>query len=157
MPTADLSALGKSTIGKRTPTILFLLSLLLTLLGTYTRQRKVQQQNIPLNPLIIFQATLRGHLAYTYHLCRHLTRYYTLPLLAIGLLVPPFLPLVLILCSAVISVDYARLQPHMSLSEYILCSLLDDCAYEVGVVLGCIKYRTWKPLLPIIHIKRKNR
>ena len=157
MPTADLSALGKSTIGKRTPTILFLLSLLLTLLGTYTRQRKVQQQNIPLNPLIIFQATLRGHLAYTYHLCRHLTRYYTLPLLATGLLVLPFLPLVLILCSAVISVDYARLQPHMSLSEYILCSLLDDCAYEVGVVLGCIKYRTWKPLLPIIHIKRKNR
>ena len=157
VPTADLSALGKSTIGKRAPTILFLLSLLLILLGTCTRQRKLQQQNIPLNPLIIFQATLRGHLAYTYHLCRHLTRYYTLPLLATGLLLPPLLLLVLILCSVVISVDYARLQPHMSLSEYILCSLLDDCAYEVGVVLGCIKYRTWKPLLPIIHIKRKNR
>ncbi len=149
-PTADLSAPGQPTI------ILFLISILLTLLGTSTRWRKVQQQTIPLNPLIIFQATLRGNLSYTYHLCRHLTRYYTLPLLAIGLLVPPFLPLVLILCGVVISVDYARLQPHMSLSEYILCSLLNDCAYEVGVVLGCIKYRTWKPLLPIIHIKRKN-
>ncbi len=153
----NTSAPGKSTIGKRTPTMLFLAALLLTFLGTSTRWRKVQQQTIPLNPLIIFQATLRGHLSYTYHLCRHLTRYYTLPLLAIGLLIPPFLPLVLILCSVVISVDYARLQPHMSLSEYILCSLLNDCAYEVGVVLGCIKYRTWKPLLPIIHIKRKNR
>ncbi|HET8852551.1 MAG TPA: mycofactocin biosynthesis glycosyltransferase MftF [Ktedonobacteraceae bacterium] len=153
----NTSAPGKSTIGKRTPTMLFLAALLLTFLGTSTRWRKVQQQTIPLNPLIIFQATLRGHLAYTYHLCRHLTRYYTLPLLAIGLLVPPFLPLVLILCSVVISVDYARLQPHMGLSEYILCSLLNDCAYEVGVVLGCIKYRTWRPLLPIIHIKRKHR
>jgi len=156
-PTADLLTPGKYTIGKRTPTILFLAALLLTLLGTSTRWRKVQQQNIPLNPLIIFQATLRGHLAYTYHLCRHLTRYYTLPLLATGLLLPPFLPLVLILCSIVISVDYIRLQPGIGLPEYALCSLLDDCAYEVGIVLGCIKYRTWKPLLPIIHIKRKNR
>jgi mycofactocin system glycosyltransferase len=143
---------AKSTMGKRIPTILFLAALLLTLLGTSTRWRKVQQQNIPLNPLIIFQATLRGHLAYTYHLCRHLTRYYTLPLLATGLLLPPFLLLVLILCSIVISVDYIRLRPHIRLPLYALCSLLDDCAYEVGVVLGCIKYRTWKPMLPIIHI-----
>jgi len=131
--------------------------LLLTLYGTYTRWRKVQQQNIPLNPLIIFQATLRGHLAYTYHLCRHLTRYYTLPLLATGLLLPPLLLLVLILCSIVISVDYMRLRPCMSLPEYVLCSLLDDSAYEIGVLLSCIKYRTWKPLLPFLHIKRKNR
>ncbi len=153
----NTSAPGKYTIGKRTPTILFLAALLLTLLGTSTRWRKVQQQNIPLNPLVIFQATSRGHLAYTYQLCRHLTRYYTLPLLATGLLVPPFLPLVLILCSIVMSVDYIRLQPGIGLPEYALCSLLDDCAYEVGIVLGCIKYRTRKPLLPIIHIKRKNR
>ena len=144
-------------MGKRTPGLLFLAALLLTLLGTYIRWRKLQQQTIPLNPLIIFQATLRSHLAYTYQLCRHFTRYYTLPLLAIGLLVPPFLPLVLILCSIVISVDYIRLRPHMCLHVYALCSLLDDCAYEVGVVLGCIKYRTWKPLLPSIHIKRKHR
>lgn len=126
---------------------------LITLIGTFTRWRKVRQQNIPLNPLTIFLGTLRGHLAYSYHLCRHLTRYYTLPFVAIGLLLPPILLLVLTLYSVVISVDFVRLHPNMSLAEYVLCSLLDDCAYEIGVVLGCVKQRTWKPLLPVIRRK----
>jgi len=123
---------------------------LLTILGTYKRLQKVRQQRIPISPLAIFRATLRGHLAYTYHLCRHLTRYYTLPMLIGGLLLPPLLLLVLILCSIVIGVDYVRLRPAMSFSKYAICSILDDCAYEVGVVWGCIKHKTWKPLVPII-------
>jgi len=147
---------GSMLGGIRLSTKLFLISLLITFFGTFTRWQKVHQQNIPLNPFIIFVATLRGHFAYTYHLCRHLTRYYTLPFLAIGLLIPPILLFVLTLYSIVISVDYIRLHPHMGLGEYIFCSLLDDCSYEIGVVLGCIKQRTWKPLLPVINIKRKN-
>jgi len=143
--------------GLQLSTKLFLFGFLLTLLGTFTRWQKVRQQNIPLNPFIIFLATTRDHLSYTYHLCRHLTRYYTLPLLAIGLLLPPNLLLVLTLYSIIIGVDYIRLHPCMSLAEFILCSLLDDCAYEIGVVLGCIKHRSWKPLLPIIRVKMKNR
>jgi len=126
------------------------IALLLTLLGAGKRLQKVREQRIPIGPLAIFRATLRGHLAYTYHLCRHLTRYYTLPMLIGGLLLPPLLLLVLILCSIVIGVDYVRLRPAMSFSKYAICSILDDCAYEVGVVWGCIKHKTWKPLVPII-------
>ncbi|MEO8971741.1 MAG: hypothetical protein ABI406_09100, partial [Ktedonobacteraceae bacterium] len=84
------------------------------------------------------------------HLCRHLTRYYTLPMLAISILLPPLLLLVLILCGIVIAVDYARLRPEMDFGRYTLWSILDDCAYEVGVVRGCIKHRTWKPLVPVL-------
>jgi mycofactocin system glycosyltransferase len=130
------------------------LAILHTLLGTRNRVKKVREHQLPIGPLTIFRATLRGHLSYTYHLCRHLTRYYTLPLLISGILFPPLLLLTAILCSIVISVDYARLQPDMGLGQYALCSLLDDCAYEIGVLIGCIKQKTWKPLLPII--KRKN-
>jgi mycofactocin system glycosyltransferase len=133
---------------------LLLINLLLTLLGTHTRWQKVHQHNIPLNPLTIFLATLRGHLAYTYHLCRHLTRYYTLTFLAISLLLPPIFLLILTLYSIVIGVDYIRLHPQMNLAEYVLCSLLDDCAYEIGIIVGCIKHKTWKPLLPIINFMR---
>jgi hypothetical protein len=43
----------------------------------------------------------------------------------------------------------------MSLGRYALCSLLDDCAYEVGVLIGCIKQKTWKPLLPVIKSKSR--
>ncbi|HET9919852.1 MAG TPA: hypothetical protein VFQ30_08435 [Ktedonobacteraceae bacterium] len=130
-----------------------MLALLLTLFGAFMRWRRVRQQRLPIGPLAVLRATLRGHLAYTYHLCRHVTRYYTLPMLLVGLLLPPLLPLALIPCAAVIGVDYVRLRPDMGLGEYALCSFLDDCAYGVGVIQGCITHRTWKPLVPVI--KRK--
>ncbi|MDQ2717561.1 MAG: mycofactocin biosynthesis glycosyltransferase MftF, partial [Chloroflexota bacterium] len=132
---------------------LFMAGMLL-ITGTYQRARQVRKQAIPIGPLTILQATLRGHLAYTYHLCRHLTRYYTLPLALLGVILPPLLLLLGILCGIVIGVDYARLRPRMRLGTYALCSLLDDCAYEVGVLLGSIRHRTWKPLLPLV--RRKN-
>ncbi|HLI06420.1 MAG TPA: mycofactocin biosynthesis glycosyltransferase MftF [Ktedonobacteraceae bacterium] len=130
-----------------------ILAALLTLMGAYRRWRMAREQRVPLGALAVVRATLRAHLAYTYHLCRHLTRYYTLPLLLIGLLLPPLLPLALLPGAIVVGVDYVRLRPDMGLGEYTLCSLLDDCAYGVGVILGCVKHRTWKPLLPVIRWK----
>ena len=128
----------------------FLSALSLTLFSTRNRHRKVRQQHIPLPFMTVFKATLRGNLAYTYHLCRHLTRYYTLPLLLIGLLLFPFAILIAIMLCIVASVDYWRLKPSMNWIEYTLCAILNDCAYEIGVVQGCVKYKTWKPLMPII-------
>ncbi len=125
-------------------------ALFLTFFGTRKRLQKVRAQRVPISFLAVFKATLRGHLAYTYLLSRHLTRYYTLPLLLAGLLVPPLFPLASILCGVVIGVDYWRLRPEMGLGWYALCSVLDDCSYEVGVVWGCVKHRTWKPLVPVI-------
>ena len=127
-----------------------LLTLFLILFGTCKRLQKVREQRMPIGFFAVFKATLRGHLAYTYLLCRHLTRYYTLPLLLVSLLIPPLLLLTCLLCGIVISVDYWRLKPRMDLGWYALCSLLDDCAYEVGVVWGCVKHRTWKPLVPVV-------
>ena len=131
---------------------LFLLAIafILVLVGVCTRLYKVRsQENIPVDAPMVARATLRGHLSYTYHLCRHFTRYYTLPLLIASIVIPPLLLLLCVLYGIVIGVDYVRLRPDLGLSEYVLCSVLDDCAYEVGVVWGCIKFRTWKPLIPI--------
>ncbi|HKV58248.1 MAG TPA: mycofactocin biosynthesis glycosyltransferase MftF [Ktedonobacteraceae bacterium] len=138
------------TIGGLFGAIYFILAIVLTLFGARKRLVALSRQRISLNPLVVLRATLRGHLSYVYHLCRHLTRYYTLPALLVGMIFPPLLLLVFILCSIVIGVDYARLRPRMTISSFTFCSLLDDCAYEIGVLLGCIKQRTWKPLLPVI-------
>jgi mycofactocin glycosyltransferase len=144
---SPLHVLGKGDFA----TLLSLLfALFLTLFGTRKRLQKVRAQRVPIGFLAVFKATLRGHLAYTYLLCRHLTRYYTLPLLVVSLLLPPLLLLACLLCGIVIGVDYWRLKPDMGLGWYALCSVLDDCAYEVGVVWGCVIHRTWKPLLPVI-------
>lgn len=132
-----------------------ILTVILALIGALRRWRQAREQRVPLGLLAVARATLRGHLAYTYHLCRHLTRYYTLPMLLGGLLLPPLLPLTLIPCAIVIGVDYVRLRPEMGFGEFALCSLLDDCAYGVGVLWGCIKQRAWKPLVPVI--RRRSR
>ncbi len=130
-------------------------AIVLALFGSARRFSMVRKQGIVINPLVVLRATLRGHLAYTYHLCRHLTRYYTMPLLLVGLVVPPLLLLALLLCGIVVGVDYARLRPQMPLGRFAFYALLDDCAYEVGIALGCIKQRTWKPLLPVVKRKIK--
>jgi mycofactocin glycosyltransferase len=128
----------------------FLLALLLSIFSTYKRFQKVKAYGSVIGLPIVTRATLRGHLAYTYHLSRHLTRYYTLPIFIGCFLVPPVFILLVILCGIVIVVDYLRLKPQMDIGRYAFCSLLDDCAYEVGVAWGCVKYRTWKPLVPVI-------
>ena len=130
-----------------------LLVLLLIIFSTYNRLQKVKEYRSVIGFPIVVKATLRGHLAYTYHLSRHLTRYYTLPVFMGSFLVPPVFILLFILCGIVIGVDYIRLRSEMGIGRYALCSLLDDCAYEVGVLWGCMKHRTWKPLLPVIKIR----
>ncbi len=139
---------------KRSSSLVLLGSLIavlsLTLFSTRNRLQKVRQQHISIPFTTVFKATLRGNFAYIYHLCRHLTRYYTLPLLVLGLLFFPFFILIAIMLCIVMSVDYWRLKPSMNWVEYTLCAILNDCAYEIGVVQGCMKYKTWKPLVPII-------
>jgi mycofactocin system glycosyltransferase len=130
----------------------FLVALLLSIFSTYNRLQKVKEYGSVIGLPIVIKATLRGHLAYIYHLSRHLTRYYTLPIFFLCFLVPPVCILLIILCGIVIGVDFIRLRPKMDIGRYALCSLLDDCAYEVGVVWGCMKYRTWKPLVPVIKV-----
>lgn len=137
--------------------LFFILAAVLALFGTYKRLVALRRQRIWLNPFVVLRATLRGYLAYVYHLCRHLTRYYTLPMLTLGVVLPPLLLLAFILCSIVMGVDYARLRPRMVLGSFALCSLLDDCAYEVGVLLGCIKQRKWKPLVPVVKTSVKKK
>jgi len=136
--------------------IFFILAAIFTFWGAYKRLVALRRQRVWLNPFVVLRATLRGHLAYVYHLCRHLTRYYTLVMLVMSMIFPPLSLFAFILCSIVIGVDYIRLRPRMTLGSFAFCSLLDDCAYEVGVLLGCIKQRTWKPLIPVIKSSVKK-
>ena len=128
-----------------------LFAAILTVGGTHNRLQKVRAQQVPISAITVLKATVRGHLAYMYHCCRHIARYYTLPMLIIGVLLPPLLLLPLLLGLLVAMIDYVRLKPAMSFAAYACCAVLDDCAYEVGVVQGCIRHKTWKPLVPVLR------
>lgn len=129
--------------------VLLALSALLPLALSARRSlRTVREQHVPIATPTVIMASLRSHLSYTYHLSRHLARYYTPFLLFAGLFFPPLFAVACVLCTTVFVVDYLRLKPAMNFWQFAYYALLDNCAYALGVVKGCVARKTWKPLLP---------
>jgi hypothetical protein len=58
---------------------------------------------------------------------------------AIGLVVIP--PLV----------DWVRRRPDLDVLRWVAASVLDDAAYGAGVWKGCVRERTFGPLLPTLR------
>jgi mycofactocin system glycosyltransferase len=102
----------------------------------------------------VSKAVLREHMAAFYHLSANVIRYYSLPLLAIGLVWPNVLPaLVLLLLIAPIT-DHRRLKPSLSLPRFVGLYWLEMAAYQLGVWRGCLKRGILRPLLPTLRLAR---
>ena len=91
---------------------------------------------------------MQAHRAALYHLGANVTRYYSLPLLAIGLRWPASLPALAILLLTPPIIDYYRLQPRLALPHFIGLYWLELTAYQLGVWGGCWQRRTFRPLWP---------
>jgi len=92
-------------------------------------------------------ALLRGHASGFYHLGRQLARYYggpaTLLALASGRRRRRRLLLALAAAELVPAVvDWRRLQPRLALPAFIGAWVLDDAAYQAGLLLGCLRQRS---------------
>jgi mycofactocin system glycosyltransferase len=112
--------------------------------------QETRRQGIPLGTGTVALATLRGHLAYLYHFCQHLSRYYMWPLILATLLWPPLLPVTLAIVLIPALTDYCRRRPRLSPWHFIAIRLLDHAAYGPGVVLGAWRHRYWRALIPRI-------
>lgn len=99
-------------------------------------------------------AVLHEHAAALYHLGANVARYYSLPLLAAGLLWPRLLLAWAILLLVPPIVDYRRLHPRLSLLEFVGLYWLELAAYQVGVWRGCLHRRTLRPLIPVLRLRR---
>lgn len=95
-------------------------------------------------------AVLLQHRAAFYHLGANVTRYYSLPLLALALLWRPLLPALLLLCLTPPALDYYRLRPRLSLPLFVGLYWLELGAYQIGVWRGCRERRTLRPLAPAL-------
>jgi len=111
---------------------------------------QARQRKMPLTVREIALAVLRGHLAYLYHFCQHLSRYYIWPLALITLLWLPLLPVTGAITLIPALVDYCRLRPRLSLWRFIAIRLLDYAAYSSGVAIGAWHHRCWQALVPRI-------
>ncbi len=124
---ATLASVGGELVGKR-------------------RRLRAMAVDVPAGRLIA--SVLREHAASLYHFGHHATRYYGLPLVAVGLLWPPLLPVVAMLLIVPPVWDHRRLRPALPLPAFVALYLLEMAAYQLGVWRGCLARRCWYPLLP---------
>ena len=95
-------------------------------------------------------ALLRGQAAGLYWVARQLTRYYGLPLAAAAISYRPArvrlgLALAGIWAAPAIA-DWRRLRPRQSLPAFLAAQVLDDAAYQYGLLDSCWRGRTLLPL-----------
>jgi mycofactocin system glycosyltransferase len=50
--------------------------------------------------------------------------------------------------------EWLRCRPDVDAIRYVGAALADDAAYGAGVWAGCLRARTWRPLLPRISVPR---
>jgi mycofactocin system glycosyltransferase len=95
-------------------------------------------------------ALLRGHAAGLYWAARQLARYYGLPLAVASLSYKPArgrLALALAgMWAAPVIADWRRLRPRQSVPAFLAAQLLDDTAYQYGLLQSCWRGRTLRPL-----------
>lgn len=134
--------------------VLLLVAAVAVVLETAQKTRQLRHVGVDLPARQVRRAILLEHGASLYHLGANVARYYSLPLLLVGLLWPPLLlPLLLLLLVPPIT-DYQRQRPRLALPLFIVLYWLELAAYQVGVWRGCRQRRTLRPLLPLVRWRR---
>lgn len=92
-------------------------------------------------------ALVRGQANGLYWVARQLARYYGLPALLVALASGrgrrrPMLLTVAVAEVAPAVVDWWRLRSGLSLPRFVAAQLLDDAAYQVGLLRGCLRQRS---------------
>ena len=66
----------------------------------------------------------------------------------------PVLPPVLLLQVIPPVVDHRRLRPKTTLLSFTLLYWSEMAAYQIGIWLGCLRWRTLRPLMPILRLNK---
>jgi mycofactocin system glycosyltransferase len=123
-------------------------------LEVFTKHQRLRHMGLQLPAQGVAAAVGRGHLASLYHLSANVGRYYSLPLLAAGLLWTELWPVTAVLLLIAPVSDYRRLRPALPMPVFVGLGWLEMAAYQLGVWRGCLKRRSLRPLLPRLHCIR---
>ena len=102
---------------------------------------RLARRNLPIGLGALLAGRLRALGSLVYYLCYHLVRYYSIPLVAVALMVPLFwaAPLGALLCAA--KVDHAIKKPRLSFVPFAGIYFLEQVAYGAGAFWGCLSRR----------------
>uniref|UniRef100_A0A831XMY8 Mycofactocin system glycosyltransferase n=1 Tax=Geobacter metallireducens TaxID=28232 RepID=A0A831XMY8_GEOME len=102
---------------------------------------KLARRNLPIGLGTLLAGRLRALGSLVYYLCYHLVRYYSIPLVAVALMLPLFwaVPLGALLCAA--KVDHAIKKPRLPFVPFAGIYFLEQIAYGAGAFWGCLSRR----------------
>jgi mycofactocin system glycosyltransferase len=149
LPTAGFWALVLVSIAVRSLPLLGVSGLVLvadSLINFFS----IRRRHIPISFSHLLVATLRGYLAFVYHCCAFVSRYYLLwvPLICI---VAPVGAALIFGAHLVTGIgEYCMKRPRLRLPSFLLFFTLDQLSYQVGVWWGCLKRLCFNPLNPQI-------
>jgi mycofactocin system glycosyltransferase len=118
---------------------------------------RIRHKNIPIYFTRLLLATFRGYLAFFYHCCAFVSRYYLFWAPLIFIVVP--LVSAIILCMHLLTGigEYFIKKPRLSLPSFLLYFTLDQLSYQLGVWWGCLKRLCFSPVNPQIVIKSSHK
>jgi mycofactocin system glycosyltransferase len=110
------------------------------------------KRNMPIGLLRIIPAVLRSYLAFLYHCCAFLSRYYLFWSPIMFLLFPPASMIVIGAHIVTGFVEYQIKKPSLNPLSFLFFFSLDQLFYQWGVWYRCIKNHYFKPINPRVTI-----
>ncbi|MGZ8408745.1 MAG: mycofactocin biosynthesis glycosyltransferase MftF [Hyphomicrobium sp.] len=143
-----LAALATFPVAWPAGAALTLLATVMAMTELVSKRRRLRRIGLAVPAARLAASIIREHAASLYHLGHDVTRYYGLPLAAVGVLWPPLLPVAAVLMLVPPVCDHRRRKPALSLAAFIGLYWVEMAAYQVGVWRGCLARRCCGPLLP---------
>jgi mycofactocin system glycosyltransferase len=127
---------------------------LVLLTDSLIKSSRIRRKKIPIYFTHILLATFRGYLAFFYHCCAFVSRYYLLWAILLGVLAPVGAAIILGAHLLTGIGEYFIKKPRLRLPSFLLYFTLDQLSYQVGVWWGCLKRFCFSPVNP--QIVRKS-
>jgi mycofactocin system glycosyltransferase len=152
LPAVTFAVVAVALIGRRP---WFLVACLLPVLWDGSRRLlHLRREGVHVPSHWVWFAVLRGHLSTSYFLLFHVVRYYLLPLVVAGFVLPGLwvLAVFAVLYSSV--VDYAVKRPRLWYPTFLCFYLAEHTAYQSGVLVGCLRSRSFRSYVPTFRRPR---
>ena len=118
------------------------------------RHRRLKSRQVPVTRREVYTAIIRGYLAFVYHCCSFVSRYY---LIVIPLLVPlsPLAATIMFGMHLTAGlVEYNVKKPRLNPLAFLFFFTLEQASYQGGVWWACIRGLNFNPVLPRVIHKR---
>ncbi len=132
---------------------LMVLSGLIILIDSLIKFNKIRHKDIPIKFPHMFLAVFRGYLAFFYHCCAFVSRYYLIWSIAIFPFVPFGSGIIIGMHFLAGVVEYFIKKPHLNPLSFLLYFSLEQLSYQLGVWWRCLRMLYFCPVNPKIVYK----